>query len=130
MIHKAITLVVAMLGAVVVAQAQPAPHVHRIGILAHDVPPPGLLETFREGLRERGYVEGKNITIALRNAEGKNERLSALVDELPPPFPRSSPPGTPEALSSPFLSRTSSSSRRYAVVEPCIRKRHSISLGR
>jgi hypothetical protein len=45
MIHKAITLVVAMLGAVVVAQAQPAPHVHRIGILAHDVPPPGLLET-------------------------------------------------------------------------------------
>jgi putative ABC transport system substrate-binding protein len=82
MIRKAIIVVVALLGAVVVAQAQPAPHVHRIGILAHDVPPPRLLETFREGLHERGYVEGKNLTVEVRNAEGKNERLSALVDEL------------------------------------------------
>jgi putative ABC transport system substrate-binding protein len=82
MIHKALIFVVALLVTVVVAQAQPAPHVHRIGILAHDVPPPGLLETCREGLRERGYVEGKNLAIALRNAEGKNERLPALVDEL------------------------------------------------
>jgi putative ABC transport system substrate-binding protein len=48
----------------------------------HDGAPPGLLEAFREGLRERGYVEGKNITIELRNAEGKNERLSALANEL------------------------------------------------
>ena len=82
MIQQAIILIVALLGAVIVAQAQPAPHVHRIGILAHDMPPPGLLDTFREGLRELGYVEGQNLTIALRNAEGKNERLSALAAEL------------------------------------------------
>ena len=41
-----------------------------------------LLEAFREGLHELGYVEGKNITIELRNAAGTNERLSALADEL------------------------------------------------
>ena len=40
------------------------------------------LDTFREGLRERGYVEGNNLTLAVRNAEGQNERLRALVDEL------------------------------------------------
>jgi putative ABC transport system substrate-binding protein len=82
MIHKTIILVVALLGAVVIAQAQLTPPIHRIGVLLHDGVPPGLLDAFQEGLRELGYVEGKNITIALRNAEGKNERLRALADEL------------------------------------------------
>jgi len=36
----------------------------------------------RQGLREVGYVEGKNITIVYRSAEEKFERLPALVDEL------------------------------------------------
>jgi ABC-type uncharacterized transport system substrate-binding protein len=64
------------------AEAQPTGKVHRIGVLLYDGAPPGLLEAFREGLRELGYAEGKNIAIELRNAEGKNERLSALADEL------------------------------------------------
>lgn len=82
MIRKTFILVVAFLLAAVVAQAQQASRVHRIGVLMHDGAPPGLLEAFREGLHELGYVEGRNITIELRNAAGKNERLSELANEL------------------------------------------------
>jgi putative ABC transport system substrate-binding protein len=80
--RRAFILVVALLLAAVAAQAEQAGRVHRIGVLMNDGSPPGLLEAFREGLHELGYVEGKNITIELRNAEGKNERLSALANEL------------------------------------------------
>jgi putative ABC transport system substrate-binding protein len=54
---------------------------HRIGVLSQDLQP-GLLETFRSELNKLGYVEGKNISIELRNAAGRNERLATLVDEL------------------------------------------------
>ena len=54
---------------------------HRIGLLAQDLQP-GLLETFRDRLRELGYVEGTNIDIELRNAGGRNELLAALAEEL------------------------------------------------
>ena len=40
------------------------------------------LEAFKQGLRERGYVEGKNIVLEYRYAEGKFDRVPALVDEL------------------------------------------------
>ena len=53
-----------------------------MGILCPEVPPPGLLEGFQEGLRELGYAEGKNVAFESRHAEGKNERLAALADEL------------------------------------------------
>jgi ABC-type uncharacterized transport system substrate-binding protein len=62
------------------ADAQPtAPH--RIGVLAQDLQP-GLLETFRDELQRLGYVEGRNITVEVRDAAGRSDRLPALVAEL------------------------------------------------
>ena len=80
--RKTFILLLALLMAAVVAQAQQAGQGHRIGVLLYAGAPPGLLEAFWEGLRALGYVEGHNLTIAVRNAEGKNERLSALAAEL------------------------------------------------
>ena len=41
-----------------------------------------LLTTFRQGLRETGYIDGQNVMIEIRSAEGHNDRLPALVAEL------------------------------------------------
>ena len=41
-----------------------------------------FVEGFRRGLRDRGYFEGRNLVIEIRSAEGKFERLPALVAEL------------------------------------------------
>jgi putative tryptophan/tyrosine transport system substrate-binding protein len=56
--------------------------VPRIGVLLHHGTPPGFLEALRAGLQDLGYLEGKHIALELRNAEGKNDRLAALADEL------------------------------------------------
>ena len=55
----------------------------RIGFLTGNVAPnPHLIEAFRQGLRDLGYIEGRNVVIDYRNAEGKLERLPALAAEL------------------------------------------------
>src|SRR5437660_354008 len=60
--------------------------VPRIGFLttasASDPQTTLRLDAFRQGLRELGYVEGKNINIEYRWAEGKPERLQVLAEEL------------------------------------------------
>src|SRR5262245_55741838 len=71
-----------VLAAPLVAEAQQAGKVYRIGVLSAEVLPPGLLQSFQEGLRELGYVEGKNLTVESRDAAGKNEQLAARADEL------------------------------------------------
>jgi putative tryptophan/tyrosine transport system substrate-binding protein len=65
------------------AEAEQA-KVHRIGFLGGASPSsnPTGIEAFRQGLRDLGYVEGKNIVIEYRWAEGKAERLSELSAEL------------------------------------------------
>jgi len=67
--------------------AQPAEKVYRIGYLTIGSPPsPGMytrpLEGFRQQLRELGWVEGRNIAIEFRYADGRAERLPALAEEL------------------------------------------------
>jgi len=66
------------------AGAQPPPKIPRIGYLGAFSPAAGapLLESFRQGLRELGYVEGQNIFIDYRWAEGRPDRLAALAGEL------------------------------------------------
>jgi len=66
------------------AGAQPAGNVHRIGFLGNSTAAleAHLVGPFREGLRELGYVEGQNIVIEYRWAEGKYQRFPALIAEL------------------------------------------------
>jgi len=42
----------------------------------------GLVEAFRQGLKEVGYVEGENVAVELHSAEGRNDRLLALAADL------------------------------------------------
>jgi putative ABC transport system substrate-binding protein len=64
--------------------AQQPAKVPRIGYVIGTAPSANMarIEAFRQGLRELGYVEGKNIVIEWRHAEGKLDRLPALVAEL------------------------------------------------
>jgi putative tryptophan/tyrosine transport system substrate-binding protein len=55
--------------------------VYRVGVLSPEVPPPGFLAAFREGLRDFGHVDGQNISLELRDAKGANERLPDLARE-------------------------------------------------
>ncbi len=66
-------------------RAQQPGKIPRIGFLHPAVPQNNtapFLEAFRQGLRELGYVEGKNIQLEVRWGEGKLDRLPALADEL------------------------------------------------
>jgi putative ABC transport system substrate-binding protein len=79
-----VAFVVALAICGAVAQAQQPAGIPRIGIL---ITPSASsysarLEAFRRRLRELGYVEGKNLVIEYRYAEGKRERLPDLAAEL------------------------------------------------
>src|SRR5438093_1471278 len=77
-------LAAVLLTSVSLAVAQQPKKIPRIGYLSPNSPStnPARLEAFRQGLRELGYVEGKNIFVEYRNAEGKLDRLPALAAEL------------------------------------------------
>ena len=77
------SILVAVLALAATAEAQQSTKIPRIGFLSaitfhHST----RTEAFRQGLRELGYVEGKNIVIEWRFAEGKLDRLPALAAEL------------------------------------------------
>jgi len=73
-----------LIAAPLAVRAQQAGKVHRIGFLGNSTPAleANLVGPFREGLRELGYLEGRNILIEYRWAEGKYERFPALIGEL------------------------------------------------
>jgi putative ABC transport system substrate-binding protein len=78
-------LTLAVLVAPLAADAQPPEKVHRIGMLLSNASAlwaQPLVEAFRQGLRDLGYVEGQNLIIEYRSAEGHGERLPALAGEL------------------------------------------------
>lgn len=70
--------------AVVSGEAQQAQRIPLVGILTTGTPQAlaHLLEGFREGLREHGYEDGRNIRLEVRYAEGKPERLPKFASEL------------------------------------------------
>jgi ABC-type uncharacterized transport system substrate-binding protein len=77
------TVVLGALFSPAAAEAQEAAKVARIGLLANNpAANPHLLEAFLHGLRDLGYVEGRNLVIETRSAEGKLERYPALAAEL------------------------------------------------
>jgi len=65
-------------------QAQQPAKIFRIGFLIASSPSANMarIEDFRQGLSDLGYVEGKNIVIEFRSAEGKFDRLPELAAEL------------------------------------------------
>ena len=77
-------LALACLVALRAAEAQQPGKVHRIGVLGPSsaASMPGSIEALRQGLCELGYVEGRNLTLEVRWAEGRQERLADLAAEL------------------------------------------------
>jgi putative ABC transport system substrate-binding protein len=71
-----------LMAIVCLAEAQQVAKLPRVGILFIGGKDQPHLESFKQGLRERGYTEGKNIILIYRYAEGKGERLSDLATEL------------------------------------------------
>jgi len=78
------TLSVSLFAAPLGAEAQTTGKVWRIGLLSSASPSAGVdrLQAFKLGLRELGYVEGQNLAIEYRWAEGREERLPAFAADL------------------------------------------------
>ena len=77
-----VILIVGLLAATLAAEAQQAAKIPRIGYLATSLTAPYQHDAFLQGLRDLGYVEGRNVVIEYRDAEGKLEGLPALAAEL------------------------------------------------
>ena len=79
-----LTLCATLFALCVAADAQQTGKIPRISYLGFGSPStiPTRIEAFRQGLRELGYVEGKNIFIEWRSAEGNADRLPSLAAEL------------------------------------------------
>ena len=80
---RCIAVAVMLLAMAIIAEAQ-QPKLHRIGILFIGTSSfySAWIDVFRQGLKELGYIEGKNIAFEYRYAEGKADRLPALAAEL------------------------------------------------
>jgi putative tryptophan/tyrosine transport system substrate-binding protein len=82
LVGLAVVLAISLTLAPLFAEAQQATQIARIGYLGRNPANPGLNAAFLQGLRDLGYVEGRNVAIEYRDPEGKFERLPALAVEL------------------------------------------------
>ena len=64
------------------AEGQRSSKIPRIGVLAVGGGPRAVIDAFLLGLRDLGWVDGQNVIIERRNADGREERLPALAAEL------------------------------------------------
>src|SRR5947208_10572839 len=78
--HRALVVVVASL-ILFASQALGQQPVHRVGVL-RNMEDPENMQTWLEGLRERGYVVGRNLQIEYRYWRARTEEIPALVAEL------------------------------------------------
>ena len=79
-----VALRIAVFGFCLFAEAQESARIPTLGFLTtrSAETSQSVIEPFRQGLRELGYFEGKNIKIEYRYADGQTERLSSLAREL------------------------------------------------
>jgi putative ABC transport system substrate-binding protein len=77
-----VILIFVLLAAPLAAVAQPMGKQYRVGVLCGGPCTGPALEAMRQGLRERGYVEGQNITFEYRSAGGKYDTLPDLAADL------------------------------------------------
>ena len=70
---------VAALAAPLVGEAQQATKVYRLGYLSSNPPATFRIDVFRQALHDFGWVEGRNLVIDYRSADGKLDRLPALA---------------------------------------------------
>jgi putative ABC transport system substrate-binding protein len=77
-----LSLTLALLAAPLAAGAQQAGKVYRIGFLRQGQPPKSWVEALQQGLRERGYVEGRNLAWEFRVTDGSLDQLPQFADEL------------------------------------------------
>ncbi len=77
-----VLLVLTVLAAPLAADAQPPGKVPRVGVLGERTPADPFLAAFRQGLRELGYTEGRNIVVEYRYALGMVDRFPELAAEL------------------------------------------------
>jgi ABC-type uncharacterized transport system substrate-binding protein len=84
LIGLVVVLAVGLILVPVVAEAQPAGKVYRIGVFWTATPTAVARnnEAFTQALRERGYVEGQNVILERRYAEGRVERVGEIAAEL------------------------------------------------
>ena len=111
---------VALVGAVAQVRAQPGRRPHRVGFLGAltEAAVAERVKSFRDGLRDLGYVEGRDIVLEFRWANGRMDLLPALATELVrlpvdvivtggpaatrPARPRGSSPPAPPAAATPI----------------------------
>jgi hypothetical protein len=126
-----------LLAAPLAAEAQPAAKVPRIGFLTGNLAAsPHVVEAFRQGLRDLGYIEGRNVVIEYRDAEGTFERLPARAAELVAlKVDVIVAGGTPQALAAKQATRTVPMSSRLLATRlpadssPALRGRAAMSRG-